>query len=204
VGNGVVLATENSDSSILLSFNSKFRLKDVLYCPQATTNLLSIQKFCCDNDCCFKLTSTHFYVKDTWTSALLLEGKCENGLYPLRFHKTSLHGKRALVASFTAFIGIKTSSIARHLRLGHPLSDIVARVIKNFDLPLSVNDLNKEFVCDSCQYKKGGHPNNKAQTKNVAKIQGMVQNDQTVGNGFIHHPKEIINKAGLFLGRTRR
>jgi transposase InsO family protein len=156
VGNGAGLAIENSGSSILLSSNSKFHLKDVLYCPpQATVNLLSIQKFCHDNDCYFKLTSTHFYVKDTRTSALLLEGRCENGLYPLRFHKTSLQGKRGLAASFTAFIGIKTSSIGWHLRLGHPSSDIVAKVIKNFDLPLSVNDLNKEFVCDSCQLGKG-------------------------------------------------
>jgi hypothetical protein len=35
-------------------------------------------------------------VKDTWTHALLMEGKCENGLYPLCFHKTSLQGKGAL------------------------------------------------------------------------------------------------------------
>jgi hypothetical protein len=35
-------------------------------------------------------------VKDTWIHALLLEGKCENGLYPLRFYKTSLQGKCAL------------------------------------------------------------------------------------------------------------
>jgi hypothetical protein len=57
--------------------------------------------------------------------------------------------------SFTAFIGIKTSSIGWHLRLGHLSSDIVAKVIKNFDLPLLVNDLSKEFVCDSCQLGKG-------------------------------------------------
>jgi hypothetical protein len=94
-------------------------------------------------------------VKDTRTSALLLEGRCENGIYPLRFHKTSLQGKCALATSFTAFIGIKTSSIGWHLRLGHPSSDIVAKVIKNFDLPLLVNDLSKEFVCDSCQLGKG-------------------------------------------------
>jgi hypothetical protein len=42
VGNGAGLAIENSGSSILISSNSKFHLKNVLYCPQATTNLLSI------------------------------------------------------------------------------------------------------------------------------------------------------------------
>jgi hypothetical protein len=154
VGNDAGLAMENFGSSILISANSKFHLKDVLYRPQATANLLSIQKFCKDNDCYFKLTSTHFYVKDTRTSALLLEGRCENGFYLLRFHKTSLQGKCALATSFTAFIGIKTSSLGWHLRLGHPSSEVVARVIKHFDLPMSVNDFNKDFVCVPCQLGK--------------------------------------------------
>jgi len=154
VGNDASLAMENSGSSILISANSKFHLKDVLYRPQATANLLSIQKFCKDNDCYFKLTSTHFYVKDTRTSALLLEGRCENGFYLLRFHKTSLQGKCALATSFTAFIGIKTSSLGWHLRLGHPSSEVVARVIKHFDSPMSVNDFNKDFVCVPCQLGK--------------------------------------------------
>jgi transposase InsO family protein len=55
------------------------------------------------------------------------------------------------------FIGIKTSSLGWHFRVGHPSSDIVSRVVKNYDLPLSVNEFNKGFVCISCQLGKGKH-----------------------------------------------
>jgi hypothetical protein len=85
VGNGAGLTIENIGSSTLQSSsNSPFHLNKVLHCPQATANLLSIQRFCLDNDCYFILTAHYFYVKDYQTHAVLLEGRSENGLYPLR------------------------------------------------------------------------------------------------------------------------
>ena len=61
VGNGAGLAIENAGSTVLTSSLSKSHLKNVLHCPNAFANLLSIQKFCKDNDCYIKLTSTHFF-----------------------------------------------------------------------------------------------------------------------------------------------
>jgi len=49
MGNGAGLAIENTGSSTLLSFhftvyNSKFKIKDILHCSTASTNLLYVQK----------------------------------------------------------------------------------------------------------------------------------------------------------------
>ena len=89
-------------------------------------------------------------MKDLRTHAILLEGKSENGLYPLRLQRNSLHGNRA----FTALLGIKTSSLVWHFRLGHSSFDVVSRVVKHNHLPLSCNDFNKNVVCTSCQLGK--------------------------------------------------
>jgi hypothetical protein len=150
VGNGAGLNIEHTGSTIIHSSNIPFHLKNILHCPTATTNLLSIQKFCQDNNCYFILTSSHFFVKDLRTHALLLEGKSENGLYPLRLRRCS--SKNAPV--FTAFLGIKASTLVWHSRLGHPSLLTVNRVIKAHSLPILNNDSNKEHFCDSCQLGK--------------------------------------------------
>jgi hypothetical protein len=89
ISNGAGLTIENIGSSIFQPsqpyLKSNFHFNDILHCPKASTNLLSIQKFYHDNHCYFKLTSTHFFVKDINTQAILLAGKSENGLYPMRF-----------------------------------------------------------------------------------------------------------------------
>jgi hypothetical protein len=150
VGNGTGLAIENIGSSLLHTSNSSFKLQNILHCPQASANLLSIQKFCLDNCCYFILTSSHYFVKDLKTHALLLEGKSEHGLYPIRFggklHRTS--------KTFTALLGIRTTSLMWHFRLGHPSLDIVNRVVKDKHLPVSVFDFNNTSACNSCQLGK--------------------------------------------------
>jgi hypothetical protein len=54
VGNGTGLNIKNFGSSIVQSSFPKhppFLLKDVLHCPNTSANLLSINKFCIDNNC---------------------------------------------------------------------------------------------------------------------------------------------------------
>jgi hypothetical protein len=130
VGNGAGLAIEHTGSSTPHSSsplsNSSFHLKHVLHCPSAATNLLSIHKFCTDNHCYFILTASHFFVNDLKTHALLLEGRSENGLYPLRLRNCS--SKRG--PTFTAFLGLKTSFCIWHSRLGHSSFKTVSHVIK--------------------------------------------------------------------------
>jgi hypothetical protein len=157
VRNGTALAIAHSGSAILHSPHTKFKLQNVLHCPQAAANLVSIQRFCLDNECYFILTATHYYIIDLQTQTLLLEGKSENGMYPLRFGKKLQEGSKG----FTALLEIKTNSLVWHYRLGHPSSEIVTRVIKENKLPLSSSsDLNKDStdvhlnVCASCQLGK--------------------------------------------------
>jgi hypothetical protein len=75
--------------------------------------------------CFFILTASNFYIIDFQTKAILLEGKSENGMYPLRLGKKSHKGNK----SFIALLGIRTSSLVWHFRLGHPSNDIVTRVV---------------------------------------------------------------------------
>jgi hypothetical protein len=152
VGNGAALMINNAGSTFFSNPNSltPFQLKYVLHYPNASANLLSIQKFCQDNHCHFILTSSHFFVKDNLTKAILLAGKCENGLYPLRFKGNSHKSSRA----FVALLGIKTSALIWHFRLGHPANDVVSRIVKAFKLPVSSFNSNKIGLCDSCQMGK--------------------------------------------------
>ena len=83
VGNGSGLMIQNTGSSSLHTSHHSFHLNNVLYCPQAASNLLSINQFCLDNNCYFILTGTSFFIKENKTSRLLLQGLVENGLYPM-------------------------------------------------------------------------------------------------------------------------
>lgn len=70
----------------------------------------------------------------------------------MRFQRSSFKAKRALVT----LLGIKTSSLIWHFRLGHPSSDVVSRLVKSFKLHVlsSALDSNKITLCDSCQLGK--------------------------------------------------
>jgi hypothetical protein len=150
VGNGSTLAIANTGSAILSSPQSNFQLNHVLHCPKAAANLVSIQKFCLDNDCYFIITSSHFYIFDLQTKALLLERESENGMYPLKLCKKTYRGSKA----FTAALGIKTTPLVWHFRLGHPSTEVVTRVVKANNLPVSDLNFNKTVVCSSCQLGK--------------------------------------------------
>jgi len=141
---------QHPKTTTLSSSQSDFLLKNVMHCPNAATNLVSIQRFCLDNHCYFILTASHFYIIDLQTQAILLEGKSENGMYPLQLGKKSHRGSKA----FTAKQGIKTTPLVWHFRLGLPSSDVVTRVVKENKLPVSDLQLNKESVCASCQMGK--------------------------------------------------
>ena len=150
MGNGTSLTKENTGSTLFHTPKTNFQLQNVLHYPQASANLVSIEKFCHDNLCYFVLTSSHYFVKDLLTHAILLAGRSENGLYPLKFERHFQNGTK----TFTAFIGIRTTSLVWHFRLGHPSLDIVNRVVKDTSLPISSFNFNKNSVCRSCQLGK--------------------------------------------------
>ena len=62
VGNGSGLHIQHIGSTYLRTPQSNFLLTRVLHCPNVAKNLLSINRFCIDNDCFFILTSSNFVV----------------------------------------------------------------------------------------------------------------------------------------------
>jgi hypothetical protein len=154
VGNGAGLQIENTGSTILNSENYKFHLNNVLHCPHAATKLLSIQKFCQDNSCYFILTTSHYFVNDIRTHAILLEGRSEHGLFPLRFRSLPFMNNNKSFPIYTAFLGLKTTPDVWHSRLGHSSFSIVDHVIKAYNLPTSSNKINKIPFCDFCPLGK--------------------------------------------------
>jgi len=121
----------------------------VLCCPQASANLLSIQNFCKDNNCFFKLTDTYFLVKDNLTGEILLQGPSEGGLYPINLKHFSKNKLRTL----TAFLGAKTSPFIWHRRLGHPHLKIFHKILNSNQLPVT-DSKNEAAVCSDCQLAK--------------------------------------------------
>jgi hypothetical protein len=126
VGNGNGLQISNTGSSFLVTPYTKLSLKNILHCPNASSNLLSIQKFCKDNNCYFILTSSSFVIKDMLTKEVLLQGPSRAGLYPMflqqfRSNKASCKA----TSSFTAFIGVTAPINVWHLRLGHPSTPVL-------------------------------------------------------------------------------
>jgi hypothetical protein len=85
VGNGSGIQIQNTGSSSFQTStsNSILHLNNILHCPEVLANLLSINKFCTDNNCHFKLTDTYFLVKDNQTGKILLQGPNRDGLYPM-------------------------------------------------------------------------------------------------------------------------
>jgi hypothetical protein len=102
VGNGGGLQIANTGSSLVSTSKSKFNLHNILHCPHASSNLLSIQKFCRDNHCFFTLTATCFVIKDMLTKDILLQGPSEAGLYPIylkQLQSNKVKSKAAFLSS---------------------------------------------------------------------------------------------------------
>ncbi|KAD3068184.1 hypothetical protein E3N88_36064 [Mikania micrantha] len=141
VGHGTALPILHIGSKRFFSPNKTFSLTDILHVPQIKRNLLSVQKFCHDNDVFFEFHSTFFVVKDKFTRTTLLTGPSNNGLYSITLPQVKPVSK-------VAFSSVRASPHTWHQRLGHPHSQLLQSMISKLCLPVS----NKKFgsVCDSC------------------------------------------------------
>jgi len=148
VGNGAGLLIQNIGSSLVHSPTSSlhnFLLKNILHCPSASANLLSINKFCKDNKCWFALTNVDFTVKDNLTGTVLLHGPSENGLYPIKLNPSSLNKR----SGFTALLGVKTNDMVWHQQLGHLSHSVFQHLLRSHNLPL-LGPVSPSSVCESC------------------------------------------------------
>ena len=98
VGNGNGLQIKHTGKLTLHASKSTLHMKHVLHCPQATVNLLSINRFYIENDCYFVLTRSKFFVKDNLTRRTLVTSKSEGGLYFIQVDRQSINKFRPSVA----------------------------------------------------------------------------------------------------------
>jgi hypothetical protein len=84
VGNGAGLRIMHLGSCSIKTDTRPLTLNNVLHVPEIAKHLLSVHKLSCDNDVFFEFHPWYFFIKDRATRNLLLEGKCESGLYPIK------------------------------------------------------------------------------------------------------------------------
>jgi hypothetical protein len=141
IANGSGMRISHVGHGILRSPSTNLQLKNILHVPSANKNLLSVNRFTRDNGVFLEFHPNYFVVKEQSTMKPILEGRCENGLYPVRSPN-----KEALGV-------VKPSVSLWHHRLGHPAAAIVQQVVHRHQLPVAQESKNKS-VCDAYQQGK--------------------------------------------------
>jgi histone deacetylase 1/2 len=144
--NGVGMNISHIGNSIIPTHDQNIHLKDVLHVPDATKNLASAHRLTRDNNAFIEIHPEFFCIKDQVTRKVLLDGPCQDGLYPVPESSSFSPSSKQAYGVF------KPSHHRWHSRLGHPASSIVQRVISHNKLPCSSE--NNESVCEACQKAK--------------------------------------------------
>ncbi|GJZ06535.1 retrotransposon protein, putative, ty1-copia subclass [Tanacetum coccineum] len=145
VGNDKGLPILHIGSSKVYSPQKTFSLKNILHVPELSHNLLSVQKFCHDNDFFFEFHTSYFVVKDESTHPTLLTGPNKHGLYTITLPQLKSINK-------VSFSDVRASPTIWHRRLGHPHQRLLRSMLSNFSLPVT----NKSLLsfCNSCPLGK--------------------------------------------------
>jgi hypothetical protein len=141
VGNGKALPILHIGSSRFFSPNKTFSLTNILHVPEIKRNLLSVQKFCHDNNVFFEFHSNFFSVKDKFSHTTLITGPSNDGLYSLCLPRIQAIPK-------VAFSSIRASTQTWHQRLGHPHPQLLNSMLSHYSLPVS--NRTSSSLCDSC------------------------------------------------------
>uniref|UniRef100_A0A2N9EGE1 Integrase catalytic domain-containing protein n=1 Tax=Fagus sylvatica TaxID=28930 RepID=A0A2N9EGE1_FAGSY len=83
VGNGQSLPIKHSGNSQLYASSHLFKLRHILHVPSMSSNLLSVYRFCKDNNASFSFDAHNFQIKDLNSGKLLYNGLSEHGFYPI-------------------------------------------------------------------------------------------------------------------------
>jgi transposase InsO family protein len=143
VGNGQSLPINHTGNSQLYASSHLFKLRHVLHVPSMSSNLLSVHKFCKDNNASFHFDASKFRIKDLSSGRLLYSGLSERGLYPI--HGAIFPESTSPQSFHTSAIDV--SSSLWHNRLGHPQQIVLHHVLqKRLSLPVS----NTHSVCSHC------------------------------------------------------
>ncbi|KAK1424826.1 hypothetical protein QVD17_20164 [Tagetes erecta] len=165
VGNGKGLPILHIGSSQFHSPSKTFSLKSVLHVPEIKKNLLSVQKFCHDNNVFFEFHATFFAVKDNRTRHTLLMGPSNGGLYSFQLPEIQSLPKVALSTT-------RASSLTWHHRLGHPHPQLLNSMLSKYSLPL----LNKCYdqTCEACFVGKSSKINLLSSTNKSSHILDLI------------------------------
>jgi hypothetical protein len=145
VSNGQGLQISYTGLASIPFESKKFSLKNSLHVPQIQKNLLSNNKFTCDNHVFIEFHPMCFRVKDLKSRKLLLQGPSRGDIYPW----LSLVPRTRLPL---ALLGERVSLNKWHSRLGHPTLRVVRCVLSSHQLPITSN--KAVSVCYSCQQGK--------------------------------------------------
>jgi hypothetical protein len=109
---------------------------------------LFVHKFTYDNNAFFEFHHWYFLLKDRDMMKVLLQGRCNNGLYPLPLASWSSQSPNKVVLP-----AIKPNLVRWHHQLGHASPPIAECVVSQNKLSFSKENLNVS-VCDACQRAK--------------------------------------------------
>jgi len=155
IGNGKHLSISNTSSTCLFSNSHAFQLKKVFHVPFISANIISVAKFCSDNNALIEFWSNSFFVKDLHTKKVLARGRLENGLYrfPVLKNKKLAYVGVHKPSAFHSYNcrPVDNKVVLWHHRLGHVTSEIVTKVLQKCNISCGKN---KATVCSSCQLAK--------------------------------------------------
>ena len=141
VGNDQGLHISKTGNSHLHTPSHSFILNHVLLVPEIHKNLLSVRKFCIDNNVYFEFHGHYFLVKG-YSETILHRGCVSNGLYQFISSKFSPQALSSSRISFNIW----------HRRLGHAAFPTVKRVLSLNNLPVDKSPVHS--VCHDCQLAK--------------------------------------------------
>ncbi|CAL9000175.1 unnamed protein product [Prunus brigantina] len=125
LGNGASLPITHSGNVAFSSGSFAFNLSDVLLVPSLHKNLLSIAQLTHDHPVSITFVSSGYVIRHLHTGAILFQGRCSDGLYPVL---PSLASK-LVSRSKSAFSSTVSSSSLWHRRLGHPSNKVLSALV---------------------------------------------------------------------------
>ncbi|CAL8085814.1 unnamed protein product [Prunus armeniaca] len=138
MGNGDSMNITHTGTLPLTLGSSHFRLPHVYRLPSLQKNLLSVAQFSKDHRVCFLFAPNYYKIFDLLTGALLFQGPCEDGLYPV---------PPASVPSSNPPVALAVlHSTTWHRRLGHSSASVLSRLQSTLGSKFS----SSHFFCKDC------------------------------------------------------
>ncbi|BBH08832.1 hypothetical protein Prudu_021148 [Prunus dulcis] len=145
VGNGEGLKIKHIGTTAIACDSTSLRMPSVFHVPQLSANLLSVHQLCNDNNCVISFDASGFVIQDRVTKTILLQGRSNNGLYPIS-SAVSSH----CLSKKVALLGQHVKSSIWHHRLGHPTNEVVHSMLKASGLQCANDSSNLNPLCSAC------------------------------------------------------